>query len=650
MVRMRWLASAALLISQLGSTLLEEVDCFTDGSCSTALGDAETAEMRISLLQMRRGGASRAGPAEGGRADALEGEKATGSSPCPKVGTLRSEVTHKEGYEKVCSWKYVRYATIDSDLWTGEVTSGTGERINYGDWGPARITSGLEHIEPDTTNQAAQPGSVRCLQMQSETGKTSYPTGQADCLALQIYAPKGAWKDGASPALPVAVWIHGGMFVLGASDDWAYEGSRLASRGMVVVAINYRLGPYGFSTFDKLTRNNGVRDQRQALRWIHQKIAKFGGDPENIGIFGNSAGATSVTVQALYELHHPHKAQIIKRAVSQSNPLGIILENPKHKEDLWQWESKKGPAQCMSDQNGFCKNGRCSKFDHFKCMQGSNATNVLRLAQGMMTSQVQLEVPVLKKVLQNFYGYGPCLDGEFVKRQPKDDVVNLRIPTMQGTNREEGIYFAPIIQDAMYATSNVLDLDRSPALTKLAVALFFGLNIFQHYPGKESGFAQLAMPFTDYLFTCPMRENLYDQSGPVYRYQLHSKDACSAPSKKAGDCGSCNEKCVGQACHANEVPVVFGTWSEEGACCKHSAKYKEYADLLGDLWYRFFSGQEPWDANNGDGKVKVLGLKHDGGVKSGLGDYQVHATKPSAGLFWKKTHICDRMKTLYSQE
>lgn len=118
-----------------------------------------------------------------------------------------------------------------------------------------------------------------------------------DCLYLNV------WTPDADPnaKLPVMVWIHGGALVVGDGSSPAYDGASLAERGAVVVTLNYRLGPLGFFSHPALdaanpggTVNFGLLDEIAALKWVQQNISAFGGDPSNVTIFGESAGAQSV--------------------------------------------------------------------------------------------------------------------------------------------------------------------------------------------------------------------------------------------------------------------------------------------------------------------------------------------------------------------
>ena len=117
-----------------------------------------------------------------------------------------------------------------------------------------------------------------------------------DCLHLNI------WTPGLQGRRPVMVWIHGGGFNMGAGSQEMYDGQHIARRGdVVLVTINYRLGPLGYLYLDQITKgaipasgNEGLLDQVAALRWIRDNISAFGGDPDNVTIFGQSAGGWAV--------------------------------------------------------------------------------------------------------------------------------------------------------------------------------------------------------------------------------------------------------------------------------------------------------------------------------------------------------------------
>ncbi len=137
-----------------------------------------------------------------------------------------------------------------------------------------------------------------------------------DCLTLNIWAPADARNA------PVFLWIYGGALSGGASRDPMYDGSRLAGRGLVVVSINYRLGVLGWLAHPELSAENaqgisgnyGLLDQIEALRWVKRNIGAFGGDPSNVTIAGESAGALSV----MYLMASPPARGLFAKAVAQS--------------------------------------------------------------------------------------------------------------------------------------------------------------------------------------------------------------------------------------------------------------------------------------------------------------------------------------------
>ena len=139
-------------------------------------------------------------------------------------------------------------------------------------------------------------------------------TYSEDCHFLNIWAPKNA------ESCPVLIFIHGGSFTGGSTDEGHIKGERLAEKGIITVAMNYRLGPYGFCAHKDLEKdgeilaNFGLYDQTAAINWVIKNISSFGGNPENITLMGQSAGAMSVDIH----LSNPLLKNKIKGAIMQS--------------------------------------------------------------------------------------------------------------------------------------------------------------------------------------------------------------------------------------------------------------------------------------------------------------------------------------------
>jgi len=145
--------------------------------------------------------------------------------------------------------------------------------------------------------------------------------GEEDCLYLNIYTPTLTRSTNPFARKAVMLWIHGGAFTEGSGSD--YDPVYFMEKDVVVVTINYRLGPLGFLTFgnDLASGNLGLRDQQLAIQWTRNYIQNFGGNPNKITIFGESAGGQSVHAQVLSH----HNQGLIHGAIAQS---GTILNTP----------------------------------------------------------------------------------------------------------------------------------------------------------------------------------------------------------------------------------------------------------------------------------------------------------------------------------
>jgi para-nitrobenzyl esterase len=156
------------------------------------------------------------------------------------------------------------------------------------------------------------------------------PKLSEDCLSLNVWTPPNANK------LPVIVWIHGGAFVRGSSWEPLYDGTRFSEHGVVFVSLNYRLGPLGWLALPELSAesplgvsgNYGLLDQIEALKWVKQNIAAFGGDPGNVTVMGESAGGVTVD----YLLTIPLARGLFHKAIAESGAILSLaeLKQPNH--------------------------------------------------------------------------------------------------------------------------------------------------------------------------------------------------------------------------------------------------------------------------------------------------------------------------------
>lgn len=236
------------------------------------------------------------------------------------------------------------------------------------------------------------------------------PEMSEDCLYLNIWTPATGKKN----KLPVMVWIHGGAFMNGFGHEIEFDGDAYAKKGVILVTLNYRLGMCGFLAHPLLTEENGgvgsgnygLFDQLAALRWVKNNISVFGGDSNNVTLFGQSAGAASV--QAL--ISSPLAKDYIQRAIIQSGGGlgGIISTRPL--------AEVQAEGKAMWDSAGF------STLEEMRACPADSFQNVM---MNYMSHQ------------KSFRGmpYSPCVDGQLLKESTYEAAVNgneLDIPYMIG--------------------------------------------------------------------------------------------------------------------------------------------------------------------------------------------------------------------------
>ena len=205
--------------------------------------------------------------------------------------------------------------------------------------------------------------------------RSSEPTSE-DCLYLNVWSslPEGE-------ALPVMVWIHGGALTRGSGSAATYDGTELAKKGVVLVTINYRLGVFGYMAHPELSAevrsnssgNYGTSDQIQALRWVKENIAAFGGDPENVTIFGESAGAWSVN----HLVGSPEAEGLFHRAIGQSG--GNFRKLPELKTGENSAESR---GVALQQKLGLPSLAAMRQLDAHELLQGDDGRSYRAIVDG----------------------------------------------------------------------------------------------------------------------------------------------------------------------------------------------------------------------------------------------------------------------------
>jgi len=239
---------------------------------------------------------------------------------------------------------------------------------------------------------------------------------EEDCLYLNVWTP--ARSD--TERLPVMVWIHGGSNLNGAGSEPPYDGSRLARKGVVVVTINYRLNVFGFLAHPELTKESATNssgnyawlDQIAALAWVQRNISRFGGEPRQVTVFGESAGSINVS----FLMASPLTRGLFARAIGESG--GALSCSPQF-----------GPKPLrLAEQEGV------------KLAQSMNANSIgeLRARPARDILDAATNGPVV-------YGGFGVIDGHVVPEHPASLYAQGKqndVPLLAGWNADEGTYFA----------------------------------------------------------------------------------------------------------------------------------------------------------------------------------------------------------------
>ncbi|XP_066111908.1 bile salt-activated lipase isoform X1 [Saccopteryx bilineata] len=382
----------------------------------------------------------------------------------------------------------------------------------------------------------------RCLQA-TITQDNTY--GTEDCLYLNIWVPQG--KKQVSRNLPVMIWIYGGAFLMGSGQganvlkNYLYDGEEIATRGnVIVVTFNYRVGPLGFlSTGDaNLPGNYGLRDQHMAIAWVKRNIAAFGGDPNNITIFGESAGGASVSLQTL----SPYNKGLIRRAISQS---GVALTP---------WSIQRNPLFWAKK---IAKKVGCPLDDTARMAKCLKVTDPRALTMAYKMPLAGMDYPLV-----HYLGFVPVVDGDFIPDEPINLFANAAdIDYIAGTNDMDGHIFSTIDIPAV-------DKDKQIVTEENFFKLVSGLTTPKGLRGANATFDIYTGPWaqdpsqeakkktivdfeTDILFLVPTKVALAQhranaKSGKTFSYLF------SQPSRMP-----VYPKWVG-ADHADDLQYVFG--------------------------------------------------------------------------------------------
>jgi para-nitrobenzyl esterase len=220
-------------------------------------------------------------------------------------------------------------------------------------------------------SHSAEDFGPACIQPSSASGSIYAdlpPRMSEDCLFLNVWKPTGAARAA------VMVWIHGGSLRSGNPASGMYDGSQLARQGVVIVTVNYRLGALGYLAHPELTAesshgssgNYGLLDQIEALRWVHDNIARFGGDPDKVTVFGESAGALS-TIELMAS---PLARGLFQRVIIQS---GYMVSNMELQRPSFGQPAAEAVGEYVAEKLGATNLAALRAMDATKLMEQSYA-------------------------------------------------------------------------------------------------------------------------------------------------------------------------------------------------------------------------------------------------------------------------------------
>ena len=415
-----------------------------------------------------------------------------------------------------------------------------------------------------------------------EWNRRNAESGKEDCLFLNVMTP--SWP--AKALLPVMFWIHGGGNVGGTASSPLYKDGTLVQHGIVLVTVNYRLGVFGFLAHPGLTRESahkasgdyGLMDQIAALRWVHDNIAKFGGDPSNVTVFGQSAGAqdagilmTSPLVKGLFQ-------KVISQSGSPLNPnMPSLSDAEKNGEKLA--VALKAPAG----------------EDAIKFMRRLTTGDLLKAGENHDTTQP----PEI----------GPDVDGWVVPHLPAEVFEagqQMAVPLLIGsTTREFGSSATP---DELRKTITEVMQDSAPAALAAYGLMGGGQGTTDPLYGSVAN-----QWLADLLFRCPASTQAAWHNAakhPAYQYQFEH----AIPGQEAEG-----------SVHSADLPYVFGYYPKSGNI---SGKFGDVdfriAELMEKYWTNFAKTGKPngeglpnWPEY--DGSQAYIEITQDGNVVANKG-------------------------------
>ena len=406
-----------------------------------------------------------------------------------------------------------------------------------------------------------------CAQIPTPVVGDAVKTASEDCLFLNVWTAQ--WPT-AVAARPVMVWIPGGGNFVGAGSQAGYDGEPLAQRGVVVVTINYRLGSFGFFSHPALTResprrasgNQGILDQIAALRWVQENIARFGGDPKNVTIFGESAGSLDVSVL----MTSPLSKGLFHRAIAESGAVVLVGEPSTLAE-----AEKRGQAAAAR--------WKVPADASLETLRAVSTADILAAEPNYFNGDAIPDV---------FPNLGITVDGYVFPRKPAQVFAaggQHRVPMLLGSNGREQVPGSTLAKDLPQAIERTYG-----PLAPRALKLYVG--------APDAAYGTTAEQWgTDTSFRCStVAQALWHAAAgnPTFQYEFVHVPAERAP--------------LG-AVHASEVSHVFGTYAQGLVGVGPPARATDADARLSDVMQRYWTNFAKTGDPNGDRRAEVAEVR-----------------------------------------
>ncbi|XP_037949556.1 esterase E4-like isoform X2 [Teleopsis dalmanni] len=406
--------------------------------------------------------------------------------------------------------------------------------------------------------------------------------GSENCLHLNVYAPQLSQLS--EIQLPVMVWIHGGGFWFGSGNSDFFYPLKLMEHGVIVVTINYRLGPLGFLSLPEegIYGNAGLKDQRLALQWVQENIAKFNGDPNNVTIFGQSAGAISVHMHSYAD----HANKYFHKVIMQSGTANME----------WSFQSNPGYKTRKLAKLLGCESNKTSDILTFLQSDAVTADRILACTLGVLTEdELRRGLPLpFKPVVEDKNSPDIFIKKPILKSLQEMNVV--KIPTIMGYNSAEGLAMLVNALRKLNAIEN--DLERFvPRDIPLQVytpgikAIAKDMRDFYFKGGiiNEKSLNELTNVLSDYHFVVDMQraaecQARYQSNAPLFFYRFNY----------VGDHNMYKRifqfEALNGACHGDELCYMFQTAGDKATLAPDD---EIFANKLCQLWTNFAKYGKP---------------------------------------------------------